>query len=66
MIKASETFLLFEVRATYEQRIVAFSLFLVFTIALGGQDQPRSQGFLCQYDVKRFQDIFGDLQAAKN
>ena len=48
------------------KRIVAFSLFLAFNIALGGQDQPRSQGFLFQYDVKRFQEIFGDLQAAKN
>ena len=28
--------------------------------------KSKSQGLLSQYDVKKFQDVFGDLQAAKH
>ena len=45
--------------------IAAFSLFTEFIIAQHGQGQPWSQSLLSQYDVKKFQDISGDLQAAK-
>ena len=45
--------------------IATFSLFIGFVTAQECQAQTWSQGFLFQYDVKKFHGTFGDLQTTK-
>ena len=47
------------------KQIAAFILFIRFYIAQDYHGQPLSRSLFFQYDERKFQDIFGDLQTAK-
>ena len=47
------------------KQIAAFILFIWFYIAQDYHGQPLSRSLFFQYDERKLQDIFGDLQTAK-